>query len=464
MFAKTHTPMNRVYEFGEAKIANMEFLLTFTKNYLQMKTKSIIRLFLITWLLIGIVNVNAQIDVEQKVKDKTVDRVDQTTDETIDNGLDAVEDGVKGLFKKKTKKEKQEQTTSEEKSESTPEQTVKNETPISLKSATKYDFVPGDKMILFEDFSQDEVGDFPALWTTNGSGEVRTLNLFPGKWMCMNAEDKVYHLMKDFVLPDNFIFEFDLVPTPPSDDNNIFSFYFTLYNGSGEFLDDGLFPGTVGFHVTCRDNGWDAKAYKSDTDIWPEGSTELSPIRLNALNHVIVWAQKRRLRVYFQGQKVMDLPTILYEGAKYNRLRFSNWSGHGTPFVTNIRFTTAKPDMRSKLLTEGKIVSYGIYFDVNSDKVKAESYGTLKEIAQVLTENAGIRIKIVGHTDGDGDATKNLDLSKRRAASVKTELSTNFGIDASRIETDGKGKTQPIAPNDTPGNKAQNRRVEFIKL
>jgi outer membrane protein OmpA-like peptidoglycan-associated protein len=120
--------------------------------------------------------------------------------------------------------------------------------------------------------------------------------------------------------------------------------------------------------------------------------------------------------------------------------------------------------MRNKLLTEGKLVSYGIYFDVNKDVVKPESYGTLKEISTVLTENPDVRIKIIGHTDSDGADAANLDLSKRRAASVKDELSKNFGIDASRMETDGMGETQPVAPNDTPSNKALNRRVEFIKL
>jgi outer membrane protein OmpA-like peptidoglycan-associated protein len=160
----------------------------------------------------------------------------------------------------------------------------------------------------------------------------------------------------------------------------------------------------------------------------------------------------------------MDLPTLIPDLIKCNRLRYCLWGKQGLPYVTNIRITSAKPDMRSKLLTEGKIVSYGIYFDVNNDKVKPESYGTLKEIAQVLTENPAVRIKIVGHTDGDGDGAKNLDLSKRRAVSVKSELSKLFGINDSRIETDGKGKTEPVAPNDTPSNKAQNRRVEFIKL
>ena len=72
-------------------------------------------------------------------------------------------------------------------------------------------------------------------------------------------------------------------------------------------------------------------------------------------------------------------------------------------------------------------------------------------------------MKIVGHTDSDGDDAKNLDLSKRRAASVKIILSTEFGIDASRMETDGLGETKPVGDNKTPEGKAQNRRVEFIK-
>jgi len=120
--------------------------------------------------------------------------------------------------------------------------------------------------------------------------------------------------------------------------------------------------------------------------------------------------------------------------------------------------------MRNKLLTEGKLVSYGIYFDVNKDIVKPESYGTLKGIADVLTENPDVKVKIVGHTDSDGADAANLDLSKRRGAAVKTELVSNFGIDASRLETDGMGETKPVAPNDSPVNKALNRRVELIKI
>ncbi len=120
--------------------------------------------------------------------------------------------------------------------------------------------------------------------------------------------------------------------------------------------------------------------------------------------------------------------------------------------------------MRSKLLTEGKLISYGIYFDVNKDVVKPESYPSIKEIAAILKDNPTVKIKIVGHTDSDGDDKSNLDLSKRRAASVKNALVKDFGVDAARIETDGKGESEPVAKNDSGVNKALNRRVEFIKL
>jgi outer membrane protein OmpA-like peptidoglycan-associated protein len=132
--------------------------------------------------------------------------------------------------------------------------------------------------------------------------------------------------------------------------------------------------------------------------------------------------------------------------------------------ITNFRIAAGLPDTRNKLLTEGKLVTYGIHFDVNKDVVKPESYGTLKEIAAILNEVPDVKVKILGHTDADGQDAANLDLSKRRAASVKAELSKNFGVNTDRIVTDGMGESQPVAPNDTPVNKALNRRVEFIKL
>lgn len=392
--------------------------------------------------------------IRDKVKEKVIEEVEESIDETMEE--------------KQTEEEQtEEQQTDEQQTESTDEseQNVQKATPVKQKVEAKsqYDFVAGDKLLFYEDFSQDAVGDFPALWTTTGTGEVKTLNIAPGKWLHMTAKDQVYNLMKDLNLPENFIFEFDVVAQSPEEDGHC-SFYFTLYNSTGDFLDDDLFPGNGGVHVTIRQGGWDVQGYTSSKEGWLDGTTELSPIVPDALDHVIVWVQKSRIRIYHQGQKVVDLPTIMFTPTNYNRLRFSLWGNEGNPFISNLRFTTASPDTRSKLLTDGKLISYGIYFDVNSDKIKPESRGAVSDIAKVLNENPQVRIRIDGHTDSDGDDAKNLDLSKRRAASVKNMLAGEFKIAANRIETDGLGETKPIESNATAQGKARNRRVEFIKL
>ena len=164
--------------------------------------------------------------------------------------------------------------------------------------------------------------------------------------------------------------------------------------------------------------------------------------------------------------KVFDLPFFIPSGIKINAISFGSgvYNESEENLISNIRIAQGAPDMRSKLITEGKLVTRGILFDVNSDKIKPESYGTLKEIGTVLKENPTVKVRIVGHTDSDGDDKSNLDLSKRRAASVKNSLAKDFGIDASRMESDGKGESQPASPNTTPEGKANNRRVEFIKL
>ncbi|MCF0054847.1 OmpA family protein [Dyadobacter sp. CY356] len=74
------------------------------------------------------------------------------------------------------------------------------------------------------------------------------------------------------------------------------------------------------------------------------------------------------------------------------------------------------------------------------------------------------RLTIIGHTDADGSDDANLELSKRRAKAVAQALTTTFGIDSSRLETNGKGKSEPVDSNDTAAGKANNRRVEFVKL
>jgi outer membrane protein OmpA-like peptidoglycan-associated protein len=393
-------------------------------------------------------------DAAKRTMEKRVEeKAEQVTDKVLDKAEDAVTKSTKSN-KKQTDKT----------SGDIDEQIIeKQEHPKQkLTSITQYDFVPGDKILFFEDFSQDAIGDFPALWTTNGSGEVKTVSIAPGKWLHMNGKDAVYCYTKEINFPENFIVEFDIIP----DKDFQFGTCLTLYQDNPERskeVNDDLYPGLRGLHISPNYEGWETKGYDSDKD-WLIGTGAKNPLIAEELNHVIVWIQKRRVRIYHQGQKVLDVPTNIYAETKLNKLLFSGWDRNSTPYVTNIKVTTASPDTRSKLITEGKLVTYGITFDVNKADIKSESFGTLKGIAGVLAENPDVNVKIIGHTDGDGDDAKNLDLSKRRAESVKNELVKNFGIDSSRLTTEGAGETKPIAANDIPVNKARNRRVEIIKI
>jgi outer membrane protein OmpA-like peptidoglycan-associated protein len=396
---------------------------------------------------------NPQKVFERKVNNKVNRAIDKKAGEIVDSAFKPIE-GTNEPAKKNNPA-------------STPVATKdtvsKNSNQSGLQAYSKFDFVPGEKVILYEDFSQDAVGDFPALWTTNAPGEINTLNIAPGHWLNLNSTDGNYFLLKRIEFPKNFIIEFDIVPKTGG--GRIAAGLILYGEDKPKEMDNNPRPGTSGIMISIEKASWNTLGYKSTEQGSITGSSSLNPVEPEKVNHVIIWVQGRRVRIYHKSAKVLDMPTNMYDGTQLNRVCFRLSRGAScASYISNFRITDASPDMRSKLLTEGKLVSYGIYFDVNKDVVKAESYGTIKSIADVLTENADVKIKIVGHTDADGNDAANMDLSKRRAAAVKNELVKTFSIDASRIETDGKGETKPVAPNDTPSNKALNRRVEFIKL
>ena len=415
------------------------------------------------------VNLDAQINLGNKLKNATNNRANRKVDQGINKGLDGVENGVKDLFKKKKSKE---ELAKDSIAKAQAEAAKKGGKPglvssqagtasPSLQTFSQYDFVPGDKVLLYEDFSQDAIGDFPALWTTNKSGEVNTLNLAPGNWLNLNATEGNWWFLKPIDFPKNFIVEFDVVPKKGG---ARYAVGVAMYgeNSFKEMSDP--YACSTGLVVNVAKTAWESNGLKAGS---PKinGNSTLTPVEEEKVNHVIIWVQNRRVRIYHKGAKVLDMPTNLYDDSKFTRLGFMLYRGAScASYVSNIKITTASPDTRNKLLTEGKLVTYGIYFDVNKDVVKPESYGTLNDIAKILNEVPDVKVKIVGHTDSDGADAANLDLSKRRAASVKAELAKSFVVNGDRLVTDGMGESQPVAPNDTPVNKALNRRVEFIKL
>jgi OOP family OmpA-OmpF porin len=105
------------------------------------------------------------------------------------------------------------------------------------------------------------------------------------------------------------------------------------------------------------------------------------------------------------------------------------------------------------------IITLHIEFDFDKDDVKTDYHSQIEEVANFLNAYADKDVSLEGHTDSEGSDAYNDDLSKRRAESVKNVLIETFGIDAARISTKGYGEAQPIATNETPEGRQQNRRV-----
>lgn len=119
-------------------------------------------------------------------------------------------------------------------------------------------------------------------------------------------------------------------------------------------------------------------------------------------------------------------------------------------------------EMQRGLDQNGKVALYGIQFDFNKAEIKPESGTTLGEIAKLLKANPGLKLYVVGHTDGVGTVAYNKDLSEKRAAAVVQHLVRQHGIAADRLTPAGVGPLAPVATNGTEEGRAKNRRVELV--
>lgn len=425
---------------------------------------------------------------EDAVLRKTRQKTDEVVTETIDEVLEGEKDAEGEVPSSKEESERVENAESQQSSQAEnlepggggavqiqSEGGDPTESKTPFETYSKYDFTPGEKIISYENFDRVEMGDFPSGWNTMGGAEIVELNSAPGKWIKIgnNTGGLIPYNFTEF--PENFTLEFDLVfqthedyafrrslhmiftdesdpeknvnETRVSDNQILFEIYGGLTNHNASLS------------MKKRKNRQDATGNKVSI------ASHMSAEKVGQPMQISIWRQKSRMRVYINEQKAYDIPLAWNMESPIKGFRFLTELSREDEFfyVSNMRLAIGKPDTRSKLITEGKLVTYGITFETNSSAVKSNSYGTLKSIAKVLTDNPDVNIQIAGHTDGDGSDDYNLKLSAERAQSVKEILVTQFGIKGDRMTTVGKGESVPIGDNETQEGKAQNRRVELIK-
>ncbi len=315
-------------------------------------------------------------------------------------------------------------------------------------TAIKADFIPGEKTIFYDDFTDMAGDEPPPHWKVRGT--VPELKVaFGVRQLTFKGESvSVWPNFKG--LPKNFTMELDL--TMEGEDENCrpemeWSFK-TKDGGNGMFLRTKQSPGADGWWLRLE-AGEDVLGENTFPVNWTQ------PVKL------AIWVQNGRVRLYLNGQRLYDVNQV--ELPEIASLEHHMWTGVKSVGLRYARFAESTPDFSQAISSSGRYVTHGILFDTDSDRLKPESAPVLKSIARGLETNPNLKLQIEGHTDSTGNALHNMDLSKRRADAVKNVLVSQFNVDVARLTAVGMGASKPIDSNDTPQGKAQNRRVEFVR-
>ena len=328
---------------------------------------------------------------------------------------------------------------------------------------SKYDFVPGDKVIFFDDFSDTDVGEFPRKWHLNGPrGGRQTVEVaeYQGKRFLRNASTgksqrdstQYIRLNQRNDLPERFTVEFDAFLAPLSPGSAYYTNYrLLMLNKNDRWKDRGNGnPGVIDLSgERNQSNNTEANAHMSDGKV----------------HHVAVSVNGTFVKAYIDNLRVINDP----DGAKRPitmvglTMEMRNGFAFDKVMFTNFRLAEGGKNIKSALDTDGKIVTHGILFDVGKDVIKPESLPTLKSILALLKDNPELKFSIEGHTDNQGSKAINQPLSEKRASAVMAWL-TGKEIESARLKAKGFGDSNPIDKNDSPEGRANNRRVEFVKF
>jgi hypothetical protein len=182
--------------------------------------------------------------------------------------------------------------------------------------------------------------------------------------------------------------------------------------------------------------------------------------------HLRILMDSAYFKFYVNERRVYNIPVLRFPRDTVIRVNLRGSEEPGMAlFVSRIRVAESETDvLYDALAARGRWATQGILFATGKAVLQPESRPVLKEIAATLKDHPDLRVLIEGHTDNVGAGAANQALSQARAEAVRAALVDDFGIAAERITTSGLGDTKPAVPNSTAEGRAQNRRVEVVKL
>jgi len=471
-------------------------------------------LFTLSFLLLSSIVVQAQFNrrlekaVERSAERAVTRQAERRTEKAINKAIDDALDGNKNSGKNNNKNAKTQtgnnnQPTNPAQPENVPAQAGNNEQPVNVSNAeaipaatpvtdlkaaemayAKSDFVPGDE-IFFDDITANEkLGEFPSQWDlSTGNAEIAMLN---GE-KCINliGHTIIVPLMdpSENYLPDEFTIEYDVYGDVSKEDKIACEIRFndastsfaieqigqwgskegstrtvagyTNENPQSTYLRGSTFIGRQYF------NGNGANMLFRALWVRPDGNNgsqnENISITPNDWHHVSVSFNKRALKYYIDGNRVINIPNT--KKPAY----FWIWSEKGNIYIKNLRMAKGAVPLYDRMTSDGKIITYGITFDVGKSTIKPESMTEIMRFVALMKENPDLRFSVEGHTDNTGSAATNQTLSEARSQAVVDKFTEN-GIARDRLIAAGKGQNSPLTDNSTDEGRAKNRRVEFVKL
>lgn len=309
-----------------------------------------------------------------------------------------------------------------------------------------YDFARGAKIVRVIDFESEPTGRFPAAQIEYLRGTMQVVEMEDESKALEVSDDGRFRVILPEALPEDYTVEFKLRIGAP---NSITRVLMTPLESASysRFPHHYLqFYQSVGI-------------YKSGSDLSGLGgfrrmTEEFLPVEFTHDGQTAI--------LYVDTERGGMIPVADFGSSAAIEFRMSG-NTRFRSYIKEIVIAYGVESLYDGLMESGEVTTYGIPFDTDEDVPRAEAKPTLSDILEMMEAHPDLRIEIGGHTDSQGGDEYNMDLSERRANSVRTYLTSN-GISDDRVTAVGYGEGKPIADNETPEGRAQNRRVTISVL
>ena len=394
-----------------------------------------------------------------KLKDRAVDAAKRTVERNVEQKTEkAVDDAMNPDKSKKSDKSSNRGNDDADDDEGTSGKKGKT----AQGEENKSDFVPGTVVIFEDNLQGEQMGEFPSKWDLiENNAEVAKMN---GKMAIKFEHGSNTHitpLIKDGnkkYLPEVYTLEFDFFATGKEDTNTAYNLYLNPTDGDRS-------------RIWFSQDRMDWYIMKPNGNEQIDGNKSLEDImELNDWNHFALSFNKRALKVYVNGKRIINIPNA--KAMDWFSVETEFWEDH-VDYITNIRLAKGGVELYERqeqtmsavekaIAETGKFVTNNILFETGKATLKPESMAEIQKVADYMKKNPSVRFEVQGHTDNQGSDAVNDPLSQQRAEAVVKALE-GLGCDGFNLRAVGKGSHEPVADNKTEAGRAKNRRVEFIK-